>query len=247
MSPRADTMERIKMKIDNKLTQNRCDYVANLSARPLTVTEYIRETSENKGVYLILKRVMDVIGATFALLILFPLFIITALAIKLDSKGNVIYSQIRIGKNGRPFTMYKFRSMCQDADAKLPDLQNLNERDGPVFKITRDPRVTKVGQFIRATCIDELPQLVNILKGEMSIVGPRPPLPNEVAQYSSHHMKRLTITPGLTCYWQISDRQMTFAEWVESDLKYIRDQNLKIDLEIILKTVLVVFHSQGAK
>ena len=247
MSPRADTMERIKMKIDNKLTQNCCDYVANLSARPLTVTEYIRETSENKGVYLILKRVMDVIGATFALLILFPLFIITALAIKLDSKGNVIYSQIRIGKNGRPFTMYKFRSMCQDADAKLPDLQNLNERDGPVFKITRDPRVTKVGQFIRATCIDELPQLVNILKGEMSIVGPRPPLPNEVAQYSSHHMKRLTITPGLTCYWQISDRKMTFAEWVESDLKYIRDQNLKIDLEIILKTILIIFHSQGAK
>ncbi len=193
------------------------------------------------------KRFFDILLSLCGLLVLSPLFLITVVAIRLDSKGPAFYSQKRIGKNGKPFKMYKFRSMCVDAEKQLEKLAALNERDGPAFKITEDPRVTRVGRFIRKTCIDELPQLLNILKGDMSLVGPRPPLPNEVAMYTPYQMRRLGVTPGLTCYWQVTKGEDTsFEEWVELDLKYIRDRSLKTDVKILFWTARVVLLGKGA-
>lgn len=214
-------------------------------------THYYPETAAAVGRerigYRLLKRGMDIVLSVLALIVLSPLMLIVALAIRIESKGPVLFCQKRIGRNQREFVMYKFRSMCQDAESMLAKLQEKNERDGPVFKIAQDPRVTKVGAFLRKTCIDELPQLLNILKGDMSLVGPRPPLPREVEQYTPYHLKRLDITPGLTCYWQISNRNMTFDQWVETDLRYIREQSVLVDISIIIKTFLVVFKVSGDK
>ena len=164
--------------------------------------------------YAAVKRVLDWLLSLMALILLFPLFLAVAVAIKLDSRGPVFFVQTRIGKNGKPFSMYKFRSMCVDAEKQLHKFAAMNERDGPVFKIANDPRVTRVGRFIRRTCIDELPQLLNILKGDMGIVGPRPALPNEVAAYTPHQMLRLQATPGLTCYWQITPPSPNGWRWI---------------------------------
>ena len=197
--------------------------------------------------YNAVKRLLDLLLAAVGLVILSPLFLITAVAVRLDSKGPAFYSQERIGKKGKPFKMYKFRSMCVDADQQLEKLAALNERDGPAFKIANDPRVTRVGRVIRKTCIDELPQLLNILKGDMSLVGPRPPLPNEVATYTPYQMRRLDVTPGLTCYWQVrKGEDTTFEEWVEMDLQYIRDRSLKTDLKLLFATVRVVVLGKGS-
>lgn len=211
------------------------------------VVDTKRTALKEKKFYLFCKRVIDLVGSLLGLVLLSPVFLIVAIAIKLDSEGPVFYSQTRIGRQCAPFTMYKFRSMCQGADQRLKSLQNLNEREGPAFKIANDPRVTRVGRVLRAMCIDELPQLVNVIKGDMSLVGPRPPLPNEVARYTSQHMKRLAVRPGLTCYWQISDRKMSFDEWVQSDLRYIKERCVGIDFQILLKTLLVVFGLRGAR
>lgn len=195
-----------------------------------------------------IKRFFDICLSAAALVVLSPLLLVIAILIYLEDKGPVIYSQTRIGKDGRAFKLYKFRSMCVDADEKLKDLQKLNERDGPVFKIRDDPRVTKVGKFIRKTCIDELPQLVNIIKGDMSIVGPRPPLPNEVEQYNSYQKQRLLVVPGLTCYWQIQKgEETTFDEWVELDLKYIKERSILLDFRLILLTFKVILSGKGAE
>lgn len=193
------------------------------------------------------KRLFDIVCSLLALIALSPVFAITALAIKLEDGGSPIFAQTRIGKNGKPFKMYKFRSMCVNAEKKLEELQSLNEADGPVFKIEKDPRITKVGEFIRKTSIDELPQLINILKGDMSIVGPRPPLENEVKEYNSYQRGRLAVKPGLTCYWQCSGRSnIGFDQWVELDLKYIRERGFFKDIEIILRTVPAVLFHKGA-
>lgn len=197
--------------------------------------------------YVLPKRMLDIFCSAIALLVLSPVFMILSILIKLDSKGPAIYTQPRVGKNGRLFTMYKFRSMCVDADEMLKGLQHLNEKDGPVFKISNDPRVTKVGRFLRKTSLDELPQLWNILTGSMSIVGPRPPLENEVKKYTPYEMQRLSVVPGLTCYWQISGRSdISFKKWVELDLKYIRESSFITDVKIILKTVPAVLLGRGA-
>lgn len=202
----------------------------------------------NQNRYEKIKRFFDICLSTAALVILSPLLLVIAILIYLEDKGPVIYSQTRVGKDGRAFKLYKFRSMCVDADEKLKDLQKLNERDGPVFKIRDDPRVTKVGKFIRKTCIDELPQLVNIIKGDMSIVGPRPPLPNEVEQYNSYQKQRLLVVPGLTCYWQIQKgEETTFDEWVELDLKYIKERSILLDFRLILLTFKVILSGKGAE
>lgn len=202
----------------------------------------------NQNRYEKIKRFFDICLSTAALVVLSPLLLVIAILIYLEDKGPVIYSQTRIGKDGRAFKLYKFRSMCVDADEKLKDLQKLNERDGPVFKIRDDPRVTKVGKFIRKTCIDELPQLVNIIKGDMSIVGPRPPLPNEVEQYNSYQKQRLLVVPGLTCYWQIQKgEETTFDEWVELDLKYIKERSVLLDFRLILLTFKVILSGKGAE
>lgn len=198
-------------------------------------------------VYLHIKRFFDVVFSLVGLVVLSPILLVAALAIKLDDRGPVIFKQMRMGKDGRLFRFYKFRSMCVDADKKQEQLLALNEVDGPVFKIAKDPRVTRVGRIIRKFSIDELPQLVNVIKGDMSIVGPRPPLPKEVAKYTPFQMKRLSVTPGLTCYWQISGRSnLSFDQWVEMDLRYIRKIGPMTDLAIVLRTFPVALFGIGA-
>ena len=189
-------------------------------------------SSRNETAYLVCKRAFDIAASFCALVVLSPVFLIIYLIIYLDDPhGNPIFSQIRIGKNGKAFRFYKFRSMVVNAEDLLAGLQNQNEMSGPAFKMKNDPRVTKVGRFIRKTSLDELPQLWNVLKGDMSLVGPRPPLPNEVEQYTEEQKKRLSVTPGLTCYWQVqpSRNDLDFGEWFELDMKYLRERSMKTD------------------
>ncbi|MGH4139626.1 sugar transferase [Clostridium sp.] len=202
---------------------------------------------KNRG-YFIIKRMIDVIGALCGILLLFPVMIVVAIWIKVGSKGTIFFTQERVGQDGIGFMMYKFRSMCIDAEYLLDKLQDKNEMSGPMFKIKEDPRITKVGKFIRKTSIDELPQLFNILKGDMSLVGPRPSLPKEVAQFNSFQKQRLVAKPGLTCYWQVSGRNdVSFQEWMEMDVKYIEERNTLIDIRLIFKTVGVLFGDEGAR
>lgn len=198
--------------------------------------------------YWFLRRLQDVVLSGLALLVLWPLMLVIAIIIVIDSPGaDPIFSQTRVGRDGKEFKFYKFRSMCPNAEAKLEELLDQNEMEGPAFKIKDDPRITRVGKFIRRTSIDELPQLWNILKGDMSIVGPRPPLPREVEQYDEYAKQRLLVTPGLTCYWQIQPHrnELTFDEWVDLDVKYIRERSFKTDWIIILKTVGAVLGMNG--
>lgn len=194
------------------------------------------------------KRACDILCAALALVVLSPLILILMLAIVLeDPKGSPIFAQDRVGKGGKVFKFYKLRSMCCDAEEKLASLMKDNEFDGKAFKIKNDPRITKVGHFIRNTSMDELLQLVNILKGDMSIVGPRPPLPREVAQYDDYEKQRLTVTPGLTCFWQVYPQrhEITFDDWVALDVKYIAERSWWVDAKMILNTVLVLFHGNA--
>lgn len=194
-----------------------------------------------------LKRLLDLILTLLALACLWPLMLITAIAIRLDSSGPVIFQQTRVGKWGEPFICYKFRSMCSDAEARKDALREQNEVDGPVFKIQADPRITRVGRIIRKLSIDELPQLFNVLRGEMSLVGPRPPLPDEVAHYQPIHLRRLHTKPGLTGLQQVSGRSnMSFERWIELDLQYVAEQSFQTDLYILLKTVPTVLFGKGA-
>lgn len=197
--------------------------------------------------YLTIKRFLDVILSLFALIVLFPLILICMLLIYLEDKKSPIFKQIRIGENGKPFTFYKLRTMRVNAEKERIGIEHRNESDGPVFKIKNDPRITKVGRFLRETSIDELPQLINILKGEMSIVGPRPALPCEVEYYNDYQRQRLNCIPGLTCYWQITPNRndVLFDDWVEMDLKYIKNKSFKEDFLIILKTFKVIFTRDG--
>jgi len=203
---------------------------------------------EPKPVYEACKRIFDVVMSVFALIVLSPVFLITAIAIKLEDGGSVFYAQERLTKNGKHFKMFKFRSMNPNADAQKKDLMDKNEMDGPAFKMKDDPRVTKVGRFIRKTSIDELPQLVNIIMGDMSIIGPRPPLPEEVAQYTPYQMHRLDVITGLACYHECYGRSENpnFDEWVEADLKYIRERSMLTDIKIIFMIIRVVLLGKGA-
>lgn len=198
--------------------------------------------------YLVMKRAIDIIGSFCGLIVLSILFVIIALLIKLeDPKGKVFFKQLRVGKDGREFYMYKFRSMASDAEERLKELLALNEVSGAMFKMKDDPRVTKVGKFIRKTSLDELPQLINVLKGEMSLVGPRPPLPREVSEYTSYDKQRLLVVPGCTGLWQVSGRSnIGFSEMVELDLLYIKERSIMKDIKIMLRTVLVLFGSKNA-
>lgn len=213
----------------------------------LTLLEFIEEYEKSLG-YFIIKRIIDIIGALCGILILSPLMIVVAIWIKLDSQGPAFFSQERVGQNGKGFMMYKFRSMCSEAESLLDELRDKNEMIGPMFKIRKDPRITKVGRFIRKTSIDELPQLFNILKGEMSLVGPRPSLPNEVAEFTAFQRQRLIARPGLTCYWQVRGRSdVSFEEWMELDVKYLMDRNTFVDIGLIFKTFGVLFGDEGAR
>jgi exopolysaccharide biosynthesis polyprenyl glycosylphosphotransferase len=196
---------------------------------------------------LVVKRIIDIVGSAIGILLVSPILITTAILIKIDDPGPVLFTQVRSGKNGRKFVMLKFRSMCIDAEKKKAELMAQNEMDGPVFKIKHDPRITRVGRIIRKTSIDELPQLFNVLVGHMSLVGPRPPLPSEVAQYEPWQRRRLSVRPGITGMWQVSGRnEISFEEWMQLDLKYIDTWSLWLDVKILLKTVPVVLIHKGA-
>lgn len=198
--------------------------------------------------YQTVKRFQDVVLSFIALVLLFPFMLIIALVIWIECpNASPIFVQDRVGKNGKVFRFYKFRSMVPNAEAKLQEVLNQNEMDGPVFKIKNDPRITHFGRFIRKTSIDELPQLFNVLRGDMSIVGPRPALPREVAQYTDYERQRLLVTPGLTCYWQVQPNRnaLSFDAWLALDLKYIQERSFLVDWKIIWKTVSVVFKMYG--
>ena len=194
------------------------------------------------------KRFLDVVVSLVLLVILFVPMAVVALIIVIDSPGaSPIYMQERVGLNGKTFRLYKFRSMVPNADKQLNSLLSQNEMQGPAFKMKNDPRITRFGRLIRKVCVDELPQLVNILKGEMSFVGPRPPLPREVDQYTDFQKQRLTVIPGLTCYWQIKKNRndCSFDEWLELDLKYIEERSVKTDVVIFFKTFGAVLGMEG--
>ncbi len=197
--------------------------------------------------YAPIKRFFDILVSGLLMCLLAPLMLFVALAIKLTSPGSVIFKQVRVGQGGRHFWCYKFRSMCIDAEDKKQMLMHLNEASGPVFKIKKDPRVTPIGSFIRKLSIDELPQFFNVLKGDMSIVGPRPPLPSEVASYTAYQRGRLAVRPGITCLWQVNGRSnISFERWVELDLLYIETMSFTNDVKIVLKTIPAVLKGSGA-
>jgi len=194
-----------------------------------------------------IKRVMDIAIALAALVVCAPLFALVAIVIKLDSGGPVFHSQERIGKGGTPFRLFKLRSMAAGAEAVRGLLAADSDTTGPVFKMRNDPRVTRIGKFLRKSSIDELPQLVNVLAGQMSIVGPRPPLPEEVETYGPWHMQRLSVTPGLTCIWQVSGRnRVSFERWVQMDIEYIENQSIWLDLKLLVLTIPAVLSGRGA-
>ena len=196
---------------------------------------------------LFIKRAVDLLGSAIGLIILSPLLAVAALAIKLNDRGPVLFCQERVGLNGRRFTLYKFRTMVADAEKMKDQLEQFNEADGPVFKIKNDPRITPIGRFLRKTSMDELPQLWNVLKGEMSIVGPRPPIPCEVDKYERWQRRRLSMRPGITCLWQISGRSdLDFNTWMKLDLQYIDQWSLTLDAIILLKTIPAVLSTRGA-
>ena len=198
--------------------------------------------------YWVLRRAQDIVFSLLALILLAPLALLISLAIVLDSPGDgAIFRQRRVGRDGKLFWLYKFRTMCPDAEEQLNELLSQNQMDGPVFKIKGDPRITRVGRFLRKTSLDELPQLLNVLQGDMSIVGPRPALPREVELYSDYQRQRLYVTPGLSCYWQIAPHrnEMSFDEWVALDMKYIQELSFWVDWKIIFLTVRAMLMKYG--
>ncbi len=203
-------------------------------------------TGPSAPIRLAVKRVMDVVATSFGLVILSPVMAACALAVKLHDGGSVFFRQVRVGQNGRPFYCLKFRSMCVNAEEKQKELVQANEEDGPAFKIKDDPRITPAGRFLRKYSLDELPQLFNVLRGDMSLVGPRPPIPSEVDQYDWWQRRRLSVRPGITCIWQVFGRnQVPFERWMEMDLQYIDNWSLSMDVKLLARTVGTVFKGTG--
>lgn len=232
---------------DNKEGEN----AVAVEQNPLTEVQtelYWKQKLKEKKLYWIGRRAQDIFFSLLALTVLAIPMLVVALVIWIDSPGaSPVFSQNRVGRDGKIFKFYKFRSMVPNAEEKLKEVLAQNEMDGPVFKMKNDPRITRVGRFIRKTSIDELPQLINILKGDMSIVGPRPALPREVEQYNAYQLQRLYVTPGLTCYWQIQPNrnELTFDEWLELDLKYIHERSFWVDWKIIFLTVVAMLRMYG--
>lgn len=226
--------------------------IAPIKEAPQRVFLNREEVLKGRKRYWFIRRTQDLIVSSFGLLLLWPLLLVICLVIWIDSPGaSPIFVQERVGRDGKTFRFYKFRTMVPDAEAKLEALLNQNEMTGPAFKMKNDPRITRVGRILRKTSLDEVPQLWNILRGEMSIVGPRPPLPREVAEYGEYEMQRLLVTPGLTCYWQIQPERnkISFEKWMELDVKYIQDSIQKnsflTDWKIILATAKTVIGMNG--
>lgn len=202
---------------------------------------------DERKLYKFLKRTIDIVGSLIGIILTSPLLLIIGIWIKLESKGPIVFSQERVGLSGNIFKMYKLRSMVVNAEELKKKLEAQNEMSGPMFKIKDDPRITKVGKFIRKTSIDELAQLVNVLKGDMSLVGPRPSLPKEVEQFEEWMLERLEVKPGLTCYWQVMGRNnIEFEDWMELDVKYVRERSLWLDIKLIFKTFFVLFGDKNA-
>jgi len=246
-----DTVNKSSSAADSKgyqIIHFNDDQLSRLSCGINETLKASKETVEPNGglAYRFFKRASDIVLSSFALVVLSPVFLGTAIAIMIDDPGNPFFVQSRITKDGKTFPMLKFRSMYMDAEKRLEELQSQNETDGLAFKMKNDPRVTRVGKFIRKTSIDELPQLINIICGHMSIIGPRPPLPREVLLYTPYQMNRLTVKGGLACYCQCTgNSDMPFDEWVESDIEYIRKRSLLVDAEIIFKTGLSVIQGKN--
>ena len=222
------------------------DHVDTHSPTLAEVVRAIPHVTTSRG-YLFAKRLLDIVGASIALLMALPVMLLTAIAIKLESVGGAFFHHTRLGQGGRPFEFYKLRSMCQEAVVARAAIEGLNEVSGPVFKIRRDPRLTAVGRVIRQLSIDELPQLWHVLTGEMSLVGPRPPVPEEVLRYEPWMLERLSVKPGLTCIWQVSGRSdIDFERWMQLDVQYVRNRSLWLDLKILLQTIPAVLTGRGA-
>lgn len=225
---------RVNVAVNERQTAQTI-FLSNLSVKP-------------KKIYNFFKRTFDIVSSLVALIVLSPVMLIIALAVFLQDFHNPFFTQTRLTKDGKEFKMYKFRSMCVDAESKLAELKSQNEVDGPAFKMENDPRITKIGRFLRKTSLDELPQLFNILGGSMSVVGPRPPLPSEVEEYTPYQLQRLCVKGGLTCYWQCSGRSnVGFAEWMNMDIQYIKERSFTTDMKIIVKTFKAVLTADGAK
>jgi exopolysaccharide biosynthesis polyprenyl glycosylphosphotransferase len=245
-------------RLTRVLTDNGCHVTLSSSLHDIDISRtraqaidgrlmiYVEPTNRSR-VHLLLKRAFDVTVASLVMVMALPITLVTAAAIKLESSGPVLFRQVRVGKDGVPFEMLKFRSMCIGAEAKQADLAALNERSGPLFKLSDDPRVTRVGRFIRKTSIDELPQLWNVIRGDMSVVGPRPALPAESEQWSADLRERLRVLPGITGMWQVSGRgEADFELYRRLDLYYVDNWSLTHDVKILLKTVMVVGAGRGA-
>lgn len=236
------------MEIEKSITKY--DEYADTGVAVKPASEKVSTNFEfkKKKAYSFIKRLFDFLASLIMIVVLSPVFLIVMIVIALgDRKGKPIFTQLRCGKNGKTFKLYKFRTMRPDAEACLAELQSQNEMDGLVFKIRNDPRITKVGKFLRSTNIDELPQLVNILKGDMSFVGPRPPLPKEVEQYDDEDKLRLLVVPGLTCYWQVQKNRndTSFKDWMQLDRKYITERSIFVDIKLMFKTFFMIFKRDG--
>lgn len=230
--------------MQKSIVESRTSYNVNISEE----YEDIHSFLQGKRYYLFMKRLIDIFGSLVGIIFLSPVELLIALAIKIENpKGKVIFKQRRVGKDGKPFYIYKYRSMVSNAEKLLDNLIDQNDTTGPMFKMKNDPRVTKVGQFLRKRSLDELPQLFNVLKGDMSLVGPRPPLPREVINYSDYDKQRLLVIPGCTGLWQVSGRSTVgFDQMVALDLQYIKRRSIVYDLFIILKTITLFFGSRNA-
>lgn len=235
-------------KNESAVTLISTEYIERVGLTDTYNFHEIKQFEEISKVYIIIKRLMDLIGAFIGILFFTPILVILIACIKIENwNAPVFFSQKRAGLNGEEFIMYKFRSMIPSAETELEALLEMNEATGAMFKMANDPRVTKIGKFIRKTSLDELPQLWNVLKGDMSLVGPRPPLPREVKEYSPYDMLRLSVVPGCTGLWQVSGRSnIGFKEMVALDIKYIKSRSIKMDAFIIMKTFFVLFGSKDA-
>ena len=245
-------MQSIKVKMQMETGENEEERIHTVKTLPKKERQLLwldrKEVLDSKRLYCTIRRGQDIFFSLLALIVLAIPMLIVALVIWIDSPGaSPIFSQDRVGRDGRVFKFYKFRSMVPNAEAKLHEVLEQNEMDGPVFKMKNDRRITRVGRFIRMTSIDELPQLINILKGDMSIVGPRPALPREVAEYTDYEKQRLYVTPGLTCYWQIQPNrnELTFDQWMDLDIKYIQDRSFWLDWKLIFLTIVAVLRMYG--
>lgn len=231
-----------------KIAQGETDVFAEAGGYESFIADDIHgPVPDGSRLFSVVKRLIDIAGALLGLLLILPLLPFLILMIKIDSPGPLFFKQERVGYRGRTFLCYKFRSMERGAEARKSELGHLNEATGAAFKIQDDPRITGVGRFIRSSSLDEFPQLFNVLRGDMSIVGPRPQIPNEVAQYTPAQARRLLVKPGLTCLWQVSGRsQLDFTEWMALDLAYVRQQSLRFDLWVLSRTIPAVIERKGA-